>query len=88
MQGKQLPGAWGGQHVPLGVPSCAPSPAQEDWALMGAVPISSSSSPILTEKGSTAEKRRLGQDSQRQGDLGRSPKGGRGRMWMPSGIHR
>lgn len=78
MQGKQLPGAWGGQHVPLGVPSCAPSPAQADWALMGAVPTSSSSSPILTEKGSTAEKRRL---RARQPETGRPGPEPQGRAW-------
>jgi len=64
--------------VPLGVPSCAPSPAQPAWAPMRAVPTSSSSSPILTEKGSTAEKRRL---RARRPETGRPGPEPRGRVW-------
>ena len=77
-----------GSARPLRVPSCAPSPAQAAWAQTGAVPTSSSSSPILMEKGSTAEKtRRTGKTARNRETQARAPESRCGRMWTPCGIH-
>ncbi|CAI9179128.1 unnamed protein product [Rangifer tarandus platyrhynchus] len=56
---------------------------------MGAVPTSSSSSPILMEKGSTAEKTwRTGKTARNRETQAGAPEGRCGRMWMPAGIRR
>lgn len=78
LEGRQQPGACGRQHQAPPSSLMCPLPSPTAWAQMGAVPTSSSSSPILMEKGSTAEKTwRMGKTA-RWGDPGRSP---RGQVW-------